>query len=367
MKILLINVVCGIRSTGRICTELADKLTSEGHVVKIAYGREDVPPQYEKYAVKIGNKWDQRFHGIRTRIFDQHGFGSGKATKAFLEWADGFNPDMVWLHNIHGYYIHVEQLFEWIKKRPHMQVKWTLHDCWAFTGHCSHFTVAGCDKWQSGCLHCVQKRRYPGSFVKDNCKENYERKKQAFTGVQNMTLITPSMWLANLVRKSFLKEYPIEVCYNTVDTQVFKPSPSDFRERYGLENRKIVLGVASVWDAHKGLKDFVKLEEMLDSNYAIVLVGLNKKQRESMPESVISIARTDSKEELAEIYTAADVFVNPSREETFGLTTVEAVLCGTPAIVYEGTACEEVVQMYEGVAVPLGVENLYQEIVKITK
>ena len=367
MKILMINVVCGIRSTGRICTDLAEKLTAEGHEVKIAYGREEVPKQYEKYAVKIGNKWDQRLHGLRTRILDEHGFGSKKASKDFLKWADEFNPDMIWLHNIHGYYINIELLFEWIKKRPDMQVKWTLHDCWAFTGHCSHFTEAKCNQWEEHCSRCRQKNRYPISLLKDNCNINFDRKRSAFTGVRNMILITPSKWLAELVKKSFLGGYPVEVCYNTIDTNVFKPTPSDFRKKYGLENKKIILGVASVWDRHKGLDDFVKLAEMINGTYVIVLVGLSEKQMKRLPQSVIGIARTNSKVELAEIYTAADVFVNPSREETFGLTTLEAISCGTQVIVYKGTACEEVVHLNNGSAVPVGVEYLYREILKISK
>lgn len=368
MKILMINVVCGIRSTGRICTDMADKLTTEGHEVKIAYGRELVPEKYQKYAVKIGNNLDQRLHGIRTRVLDEHGFGSKKATKKFLKWADDYNPDMVWLHNIHGYYINVEMLFDWIKKRSDMQVKWTLHDCWAFTGHCSHFSVIGCELWKEQCMNCVQKRRYPASFIKDNCRKNYMRKRAAFTGVANMTIITPSIWLAKLVKVSFLKEYPVEVCYNAIDVEVFKKTPSDFRKKYGLENKKIVLGVASTWDDRKGLDDFIKLAQMLDEQYMIVLVGLNNSQIRNLPANIIGLRRTNNSKELAEIYTAADVFVNPSKEETFGLTTVEALACGTRAIVYKGTACEEIVEKYdEGIAAENSVQAIYKEICKCQK
>lgn len=367
MKILMINVVCGIGSTGRICIDLADEFIAEGHEVKIAYGREPVPEKYRHNCVRIGNDWDQRLHGLRTRLLDEHGFGSKRVTKKFLKWAEKYNPDIVWIHNIHGYYINIEMLFDWIKSRPQMQVKWTLHDCWAFTGHCSYFSVAKCEQWKNGCERCSQKRQYPSSLLIDNCKSNYERKKRAFTGVKNMTIVTPSEWLQNLVNQSFLKEYPIEVQYNKIDLTTFKPTPSDFRTKYGLEERKIVLGVASTWSARKGLRDFLRLSELLDKTYAIVLVGLTEKQIKAMPEQIICIARTNSVKELVEIYSAADIFVNPSKEETFGLTTIEAQACGTPAIVYRDTACEEVVKKYGGKAVEQTPEAIATQIIEMNE
>lgn len=361
MKILFINEVCGVTSTGRIVCELADKLSAQGHECKVAYGRlERVPENWKKYAVRIGSEWDVKLHALQTRTFDQCGFGSTGATKRFLEWAEQFEPDLVWLHNLHGYYINIEQLFLWIKRRPQMQVKWTLHDCWSFTGHCTHFSAIGCEQWKTGCKHCRQLREYPKCYGISNVTQNYDRKKAAFTGVQNMTIITPSQWLADLVGQSFLKEYPVEVHYNTVDASIFKPTQSDFRVRYGLQNKKIILGVANVWNDRKGLGDFVRLAEMVDENYVIVLVGLTKKQIEKLPDTILGIERTDSTRQLAEIYTAADIFVNPSLEETFGMTTVEALACGTTAIVYKGTACEEVVNKFGGVAVEKNVQALRQ-------
>ncbi len=363
MKVLIINSVCGIGSTGRICADIADKLVNDGHEVKIAYGRDFVPEECRKYAVKIGNGLGQKLHGLKTRLFDKHGLGSKRATKKFLRWAEEYNPDLLWLHNIHGYYLNYELLFKWIKSRPNMQVKWTLHDCWAFTGHCAHFIAVKCDKWQSHCSFCSQKYRYPISRLKDNSKNNFDRKRIAFTGVKNMTVITPSNWLRDLVKKSFLKDYPVEVHYNTIDTDVFKPTPSDFREKYNLQDKKIILGVAGAWDERKGLGDFIKLAELLDERFAIVLVGLSKRQIKSISKKIIAINRTNSKKELAEIYSSADVFVNPSKEETFGLTTVEATACGTNAIVYKGTACEEVVKAQgKGVAVEQNIDELKMQI-----
>ena len=365
MKILMINVVCGIRSTGRICTDLATALEAEGHEVKIAYGRERVPEQFQKYAVRIGGDFDVWLHGIKSRLLDAHGLGSTGATKRFLEWAEQYNPDLLWLHNLHGYYINYKLLFEWIKKRPGMEVRWTLHDCWAFTGHCSYFTMAKCEQWKTHCAHCPQKKRYPASYGLDRCKRNYDQKGASFTGVKRMTLITPSNWLAELVRQSFLKEYPVEVHYNTIDRTVFKPTPSDFRKRYGLQDKIMVLGVASVWDERKGLDDFVKLAGMLDDRYAIVLVGLSDKQIRQMPKNILGLGKTNSAVELAQIYTAADILVNPSREETFGMTILEASACGTKAIVYKSTACEEVAMEHGGYAVDFGVSNIRNLITRL--
>ncbi len=354
MKVLLINSVCGIGSTGRICTDIAQKLTSDGHEVKIAYGREEVPEQHKKYAVKIGGALDTRLHGISTRLLDRHGFGSYRATKRFLQWAEGYDPDLLWLHNLHGYYIHIELLFDWIKSRPNMQVKWTLHDCWAFTGHCTYFTVAKCDKWKTGCKGCPQKREYPASLFRDNSENNYNRKKAAFTGVKNMTLITPSQWLAGLADESFLKEYPTEVRHNTIDTTVFRPTPGKFRERYGLENKRIVLGVASVWNERKGLRDFLELAKRLDSRYMIVLVGLSEKQIKALPGNILGLPRTNSIKELAEIYTAADVFVNPTYEDNYPTVNLEAEACGTKVVTYRTGGAPETISRKDSVVVTTG-------------
>lgn len=335
MKVLMINSVCGIRSTGRICTDLANILTNEGHEVKIAYGRENVPEKYEKFAVRIGNTTNIMKHVICTRLFDDHGFASRKATKEFLKWADIYDPDLLWIHNIHGYYINVRMLFEWIKKRPNMQVRWTLHDCWAFTGHCTYFTMARCDRWKDYCHDCPKKTAYPSSYLFDKSYKNFVIKKNLFTGVRNLTLITPSRWLCELVKESFLCEYPIQVVNNTINTSLFKPTPSNFKEKYGLEGKKIILGVASIWDERKGLTDFVRLSSMIDSSYSIVLVGVDEKQAKKLPKNITVIRRTDSAEQLAEIYTASDVFFNPTYEDNYPTVNLEAVACGTYVVTYK--------------------------------
>lgn len=363
MRILLINAVCGTGSTGKICGDLARDYEAQGHTVRIAYGRDGiVPEKYQKYAVRIGSDLGVKLHGVYTRVTDRHGFGSKAATRKFLAWAEEFDPDVLWLHNIHGYYINIELLFTWIKSRPDMQVKWTLHDCWTFTGHCSYFEMANCHKWQTRCHHCPQKKAYPASLLLDGSARNFIRKKRLFTGVKDMTLIVPSHWLETRVKQSFLQEYPVEVVYNTVDRNIFKPTPSDFREKHHLEGKKILLGVASTWEARKGLEDFVALSALLDDSYRIVLVGVTEKQARQLPEDILCIPRTNNQQELAQIYTAADLMVNPSREEAFGMIILEAHCCGTRSLVYEDTACEEVAREYGGIVVPQGARHLYDAI-----
>ena len=348
MKILQINSVCGIRSTGRICTDLAEVLEQNGHECKIAYGRESVPEKFQKYAVRIGSDFDVKMHALQSRIIDNSGFGSKRATEKFIEWVKEYNPDIIHLHNIHGYYINIEVLFKYLEKAD-KPVVWTLHDCWTFTGHCAHYSYAKCYKWQKGCFCCPQKRSYPTSMLFDFSKRNWEKKKTLFTSVKNMRLVTPSRWLANQVQQSFMSKYPVKAIPNGIDLTIFKPTQSDFREKNGLIGKKIILGVASAWGIKKGLNVFGDLSRILDENYKIVLVGISKKQKEKLPPNILAIMRTNNVKELAEIYTAADVFLNPSREETMGLTTVESIACGTPVVVSNCTAVPEVVDESVGI------------------
>ena len=334
MRVLQINSVCGIRSTGRICTDLADVLLQDGHECKIAYGRESVPEKYRKIAVRIGNDLDAKMHALQSRIFDNAGFGSRLATEKFIEWVKEYNPDIIHLHNIHGYYINIEVLFKYLAE-SNKPVIWTLHDCWAFTGHCAYFSYVKCDKWKTGCFNCPQKKRYPLSLLWDASKQNWQKKKALFTSVKNMTLVTPSKWLANEVKKSFLSNYPMNVIANGIDLDVFKPTPSDFKEKNGLVGKKIILGVASSWSECKGLKDFIELSKILDEKYKIVLVGLSGNQIKELPENVMAISRTNNVKELAEIYTAADIFFNPTYEDNFPTVNLEAQACGTPVITYK--------------------------------
>lgn len=333
MKVLMINSVCGIRSTGRICTDIAQELENNGHECKIAYGREAVPARFEKYAVRIGSDFGVKLHAGLSRIFDKSGFYSRRATAKFIKWIKTYDPDIIHLHNLHGYYLNVETLFKYLKQ-ANKPVVWTLHDCWTFTGHCPYFDMSGCEKWKTGCAHCPQKKQYPVSLVFDNSKKNYLRKKACFTDVDNLTIVSPSQWLKDLVGNSFLREYPVNVIANGVDIEVFKPTNGDFKSRYGLDGKTVILGVAGVWEERKGLNDFIRLAKILDDRYRIVLVGLSDAQLAELPENVIGIKRTNNVSELAEIYTAADVLFNPTYEDNYPTVNLEAQACGTPVITY---------------------------------
>lgn len=340
MKVLQINSVCGYGSTGNIVVDLYRALKEQGHECCVAYGRGNAPEDVQSY--RIGSDVDVYVHGILSRITDKHGFYSTRATKRFVQWMKEYDPDVIHLHNLHGYYINIEILFDALKQMD-KPVVWTLHDCWAFTGHCAHYIKAGCDAWITECHHCRQRKSYPASMLKDNSTCNYRKKKKIFNNVSNLTIITPSQWLKDEVKKSFLSEYAVDVIYNGIDLHVFSPTESDFREKYHLNGQKMILGVANVWSESKGLRIFNFLAEQLNDSYSIVLVGIDKKDSAKLNPRIICINRTADKHELAEIYTAADLYLNPSVEETMGLTTVEALACGTNVMVLDSTALPEIV------------------------
>lgn len=334
MKVLMINVNCGRGSTGRICTDIAKELEKMGHTVKIAYGRNPVPNEFKKYAIRIGNTYDIYMHAMKSRLFDGMGLGSKKATEQFIEWVKEYNPDVIHLHNIHGYYINIDVLFNYLKTCG-KKIIWTLHDCWAFTGHCAYFDYIGCDKWKNGCNGCSQNTEYPRRIGPDFSRRNYSIKKALFTNISDLTIVTPSKWLAELVKQSFLQEYSVKIIYNGVDTSVFKPTPSDVKERLNLKDKKIILGVAAVWDRRKGFEDFLKLAKIIDDSYVVLLVGLDKERIKTLPNNIVGIERTNNVKELVELYSASEVFVNPTYEDNYPTTNLEAIACGTPVITYD--------------------------------
>lgn len=360
MKYLFINTVSGFGSTGKIVAKSCRELMAQGHECVIAYGRkENLCPDIPTYRICGG--LTNVVSSVSARVLDNAGFETRRATARFLQWVREYDPDVIWVHNLTGYYIHVGLLFDYLRTCG-KEIKWTLHDCWALTGHCVHFSYVQCDRWKTGCHDCPQKSTYPESLLLDCSARNYEWKKRAFAGIPNLTLYTPSKWMADLVAESFLKDYPVEVLFNTIDETVFRPTPSDFRKQYGLEKKKIILGVASVWMIHKGLDDFCRLAKMLDEPYQIVLIGITPEQKKTLPPEILDLPRTNSAAELAGIYSTADFYVSPSTEESFGMTVLEALRCGTKTIVYEGTACEEVAKAFGGIVVPRGAENIYQAI-----
>lgn len=366
MKILMINSVCGIRSTGRICTDLAIALEEQGHEVKIGYGREAVPEQYQKYAVRIGSDLDSKLHGVKTRLFDGEGTGSKRTTEKFIEWVKEFDPDVIHIHNIHGYYINTEVFFNYLKNSG-KKIIWTLHDCWSFTGHSGTCDEAGCERWKTGCYKCPLSKRYPTSLFIDRSKQNWCRKKKIITAVPSMTIVTPSNWLAGLVRQSYLNKYEIRTIHNGIDLNNFYPLENDFRKVYGIEDKFMVLGVASSWSKMKGLDDFIELSHKLGDECRIVIVGLKQEQMQSVPDNIIKIERTDSVKELAQIYSTADVFMNLTYCDNYPTTNLEAISCGTPVITYRTGGSSESVGDKYGFVVEQGDLDAVVEKIKLLR
>ena len=339
MKVLFINTVYGKGSTGRIIKEIGQVLLKNGHDYMAAYGRG--PDGNDGHSYRIGGKWSVYTHALLTRLTDRAGFYSKKATKNLVKFIDKYNPDVIHLHNLHGYYVNLEVLFNYLKNDYKGKVVWTLHDCWAFTGHCVHYTYAKCDKWKTGCHHCPEKGSYPASMAADNSRDNYENKKRIFTGVPNMSIVTVSQWLKEQAEASFLGCYPVVRVYNGVDYEVFRPLPSNIREKLGVGEAKMILSVSDGWNDRKGFDRLLAVAKHAPADWRFVIVGLDAKQIPGLPENCIGLERTWNQEELVQLYTAADVFYNPSVEETFGLVTAEAIACGTPAVVMNATACPE--------------------------
>jgi len=361
MKLLQINSVLNSGSTGRIAEDIGLAVIKSGGQSIIAAGYTHRPSQSE--VLSIGSTWDRKLHGLKTRLFDLHGFGSTAATKALVREIKNIQPDIIHLHNIHGYYLNVEVLFDYLKTK-NIPIVWTLHDCWSFTGHCSFFDRYNCMKWETECNHCPNSKGYPESWIVDNSRNNFYRKKEIFNGVKNLTIVTPSEWLANHVKHSFLSHYPARMIHNGIDMDVFKPvEKSDCLDKYNFKGSKFVLGVASIWDRRKGLDDFIELRKWLSTDVQIALVGLTKEQIKNLPVGVIGIERTENVAELVALYSEATVFVNPTFVDNFPTTNIEALACGTPVITYRTGGSPEAIDEKTGMVVEKGdVEELAKAI-----
>ena len=362
MKVLQINAVCGKGSTGKICASISELLNEKGIENYILYsaGRST-----HSGAVKYSSEKYIKVQALKSRIFGNYGFNSVYCTRKLLRYIEKISPDVVHLHNLHGHNCHLGMLFKYLKKH-NIKVYWTFHDCFAFTGYCTHFDSIGCDKWQTECHNCPQHKKYSWFF--DRSRIMFKRKKELFTNV-DLTVITPSVWMAEMVKKSFLCDCRINVINNGIDLDIFKPSESDFRERYECADKFILLGVAHGWSSLKGLDEFINLANNSKDDWKIVLVGALGRGVGRLPENVIYIPFTSNQVELAEIYSAADVFVNPTMEDTFPTVNMEALACGTPVITYKTGGSVEIIDDSCGIAVDKGnsqelaraIERVYDE------
>lgn len=352
MKTIIEINSCDYGSTGKIMLQIGQKAREDGEkcLIVVPAGRHN-PWKNQRNYLRLGNRISEDSHIILGYVSGFQGCFSLFSTMRLVHLLKKIQPDVIHLHNLHKCYINLPLLFRYVKQY-NVKTVWTLHDCWAFTGQCPYFTMTKCEKWKTGCHDCPSYRRYPESMV-DRTKTMWCLKKKWFTGVQNMTIVTPSQWLADLVKQSFLKEYPVKVIHNGIDLSVFRPIPSDFREKYHIpEDKFVLLGVAFGWGKRKGLDVFVELSRRLDpETYQIVLVGTDDAVDNNLPENIISIHRTQNQQELAEIYTTADLFVNPTREDNYPTVNMEAIACGTPVLTFRTGGSPEIVDEDTGAVV----------------
>ncbi len=354
MKVMFINTVCGSGSVGRLVTGLMDALSERGIPSLAAYGQRTAPEGYDTF--RIGSTPEIYLHGALCRITDRHGLYSGNATRRLVRRIREYDPDILHLHNVHGYYVNIRILFDYLRRefsrKPGKRIVWTLHDCWTFTGHCAHFSYIGCEKWKTFCRDCPQKEQYPRTFLMDGSSPNYRLKKALFTGIPGVTLVTPSEWLREVVKDSFMRDYPVRVVPTGIDLTAFRPVQSDLREKYGIGNRPLLLGVANPWRERKGYGDFLELARRLQGSCVIAMVGLKKSQCRGLPSNVIGIGRVNGVQEMAEWYSAADLYVNLTLEDTFPTTNLESMACGTPVVTYAAGGSPESLTEETGRVVP---------------
>lgn len=339
-------------STGEIMRGISKCAAEEGYVVYQAYPQNRMNLPKESNDIILCGLIEYKINEKLAYLSGFNGCFAFFSTAKFLHKLKKIKPDIIHIHNLHNSYINFPMLFNYIKRR-HIQVIWTLHDCWAFTGHCPHFIMEKCDKWMEGCFACTQLSNYPSSRV-DRSRFIWKLKKSRFTGVNNLTIVTPSEWLEKLVQKSFLNEYPHKTINNGINLNVFKPTDSEFRRNHHIENKYVILGVSFEWNNRKGLDTFIELNKRLnhDSNkYVIVLVGTDNEVDKLLPNEIISIHKTQNQKKLAEIYTAANVFVNPTREDNFPTVNIEALACGTPVITFQAGGSSEIIDDTCGISV----------------
>lgn len=361
MRLLQISAVLGLRITGRICTALADALIENASDYMIAYGREQVPKRYRDLSVCIVSDAGAYVHGLCSGVPDNTGFASKGTTSRFFSWVKAYDSDIIHLHDLHGYDVNIEVLSTYLREE-NKRVVWTFHDWCSFKSRFVYFDYAEC-KWKDGCFHCPEKHGYPASYMLDNSKHNHERKKQLLTSLKELTIVTPSKWLAKFAKQSYLAKYPVRFVHNGIYLEQCKPTPLNLRDRHHIADQAILLGVVSFWSRRKGIDTFFKLARELDSSYVVALVGLSQRQLKNSPKNISGIQRTNSAKELAEMYSVSDVFINSTLEGNCPTVNLETTACGTPVVTYDtGGSPETVFENSRSVVVAGDMRNLVCEI-----
>lgn len=359
MKTLLqINPVLRVNtSTGRIMQEIGELAMQHGWRSCIAYskGRDGIK-SCQSEVIPVGNKWSTIWHGLETRLLDRHGLASNEATRLFVKQIQELKPDVIHIHNIHGYFLNYQILFDFLAK-SNIPVIWTVHDCWLYTGHCYYYSYAGCNKWQTGCGHCPQKREFPASWLIDRSHQNYEDKKQAFTSLpqDQLTIVPVSEWIREEMQHSFFRNNRFHVIHNGINTNIFNIyNPEQVKQKYGLNGKHILLGVASIWSREKGFDDCIQMADFLHPDEMLVLVGVRPEQQKKLKKNMLGIPRTENIHQLAELYAAADAFINPTWQDNYPTVNLEAIACGTPVVTYRTGGSIEAITDQTGFIVPQG-------------
>lgn len=351
--VLQINEALAVTSTGHIVEELGRAAEQAGWVCYAAHGARYHKPS-ALHHITLGTRWSEYLHGLLSLIANAHGLGSRIATQKLIKTIEAVRPDIIHLHNLHGYYLNYPMLMQYLAQAQ-IPVVWTLHDCWTMTGHCAHFASCDCTQWETECHDCPLYADYPRAFGAWHTRRNFSLKKELFTAIPNTHIVCVSNWLSSIAKKSLLSPLPIQTIYNGVDTQLFRPcDTTSLRESVHAQGKKVLLGVASIWNEHKGLYDYIRIAKRLDAQqYLLILIGIDNKKH-LFPDNVLCVARTETREELAEYYSMADALLCLSHQETFGLTLAEAMAAGTPCVAYDRTAMSEIVTQETGALVPMG-------------
>ena len=349
-KLLQINpVVRQNTSTGRIMREIGELALRCGWESYIAYsrGRDGVPP-HSSQLVPVGHACDVALHAAATRLFDAHGLASRQATRQLIRQIERIGPDIIHIHNIHGYWLNYPLLFAYLKNcgKP---VVWTVHDSWLYTGHCYYYDYARCTKWHSGCGRCPQKSAFPASWLFDRSAANWRDKRAAFGALPNLTIVPVSEWIRREMASSFLADKPFRVIRNGIDLSVFRP------EAAPKATESVYIGVASIWLEEKGLPDLLRIADLLHAEEQLVLVGrMTEAQKRRIPERVRVVERTENVRELAALYAQATVLLNPTWQDNYPTVNLEAIACGTPVVTYRTGGSPESVTEATGRVVAQG-------------
>ncbi|MBQ0099341.1 MAG: glycosyltransferase [Firmicutes bacterium] len=358
MRVLQINAVCGNGSTGLIVKDIASQVEKNGDEAFVAFQN----GQASKNFYVFNNKFDEKLHALYTRIFGKQGYASKRETKKFLKWVSEIKPDIVHLHNLHGNYINLPMLLNYLSKNDIATVV-TLHDCWFFTGKCTHYVEYKCDRWQESCGKCPQKHANINSIFFDKSSKVLFDREKLFVSIPRLKIVGCSKWIAEECKKSKLKNCDITYIHNGVDTSIFKPTNNEFRKKNNLEDKFVVLGFANKWGQERNREAVLYIISTLKEDERIVLVGCDNKMMDNFSkfDNVICVGFIKDRNELADIYSSCDVFLNLTHADTLPTVNMESICSGTPVITYDVCGSPELVDSGSGFVVP---ENDYIAIVE---